>query len=193
MKLGAGARTRGGMLPFSKSMWRMPTLMVLGIACIAVSSAGVAFAMLNDSDSVVNNLSVGDGQIEVVEDFESRVYQSGETVKKEVAVKNAGGASCFVRVLVEFEQPDAVKWATIHFTDDGTWSEVQEDGFRYYSKKLQPGETSSLVCTDVQVNDEPYRENITVSVLAESAQAFDPQTGKDYASAEEAFAALNAR
>ena len=80
-----------------------------------------------------------------------------------------------------------------NFTDDGTWSDVQEDGFRYYTKKLQPGETSSLVCTDVQINNEPFREDITVSVLMESAQAFNPLTGQDYANAQEAFAALNAR
>lgn len=164
----------------------------------AAALAGVcvagAHAYLSDADSAENRFTVASTSIEIVETFpdDPPVIEEG-SVEKTVTVTNTGTGPCYVRAIVELSDSAAEAYASFSVNTEA-WTEKQPDGYHYYRSPLPVGASTNPLITAVDIGAAPpdgYRD-FDVVVHAESAQAKDPATGKDYPDGQSAFAAIAA-
>lgn len=147
------------------------------IAILAVISAGigVTIAYLGHSQQAENNVVIGHDDADITEEFLPPSEQSMVSEnQKDVTFQNTGTVPCFVRVYVEFSDRDIADRASVKlgdtyylwndFKNDMVYSRYSSDwrfipengtklgGYFYYTKMLQPGESTSSVFTDVKVD-----------------------------------------
>ncbi len=157
-------------------------LTAAGFLCcslIAVISAvsGTTTAYLSDHVQVNNQFTIGNNTTTVEEEFPTPTpVPPGESVVKKVCIENQGEVPCYIRValsysedIISLEGLDTVNWV------DGN------DGYYYYKKVVEVGETTTKLFTGVSIDQEAENTNINVNVFAESVQAADGSIPyKDY-------------
>ena len=151
-------------------------ILTLSLLFIFVSLfAGGTLAYFTATETARNSITAGNISIDLIEkDAEGKPFEDvlgvlpGDEVVKEVTVKNTGSNPCWVRAGVDRK---------INLTGEGTadlslleidfntneWGEA--DGFFYYSKLLQPGETTVPLFTKVRFRDD--MSNIYMGCTAE--------------------------
>lgn len=144
--------------------------------------------MSSSCDTAKNAFTVADCKTSIVEDFvlPDRI-EPGCKITKQVSVRNDGSAPCFVRTFVGFVDGNCKNWAEIDFST-GLW-ELDDDGYRYYTRMLEPGETSEPVCTEVEISPEASQvqiQDFDIIAFCESTPA-KRIDGTPYSSAKEAF------
>lgn len=145
-------------------------LILAGCLLIAGVSFGATYSYMKASDEVVNNFEIGRNEIEVTEEYEPpKELKPGVSFTKKPSVKNTGNISCWVRMRADFSDSEMEKLCnfTINKTPDsngGSWTEKQDDGYYYYTQKLNPNDkTSSLFAGNE--NNIKIDENITEDKL----------------------------
>lgn len=108
-------------------------------ACLAVigMSFGITYAYLTSTQTRLNEFTVGENSIEIVEEFKPpEELKKGEGFDKKVQVKNTGNMACYVRVRVEFSDSEAQEFSTVDYHLD-KWK-LGDDGYYYYTEALEP-------------------------------------------------------
>lgn len=179
---------------------------VAGVAlCLAL--VGTAVAYFSDLGHLDNVLTPGSNTVEVEEKYTPpKELKVDNEIPKEVQIKNNGNVPCFVRVFANFSDSKVRSWAKLKVEDSDEWKAWDQyiqnppdgwvyqpitiggatgilDGFFYYTKPLQPGESTSYLFKKVRVTfpGEADIQNFEIIVSAESVQTIGSD-GKDYSS-----------
>lgn len=162
-------------------------ILILSLLAVCLSLCiGGTLAYYSSSEIARNVITAGNIKIELIEtDAEGKPFENvsgvmpGAEVDKIVTVKNTADNACWVRISVEKEiqlskeksgTPD-LSLLEIDFNNED-WTE--KNGFFYYNKKLNPGETTEALFTAVTFNtamDNLYAGcSANVSVRAQAVQ-----------------------
>lgn len=162
--------------------------LVLCIAMLAIAIAGGTLAYFTDNDAKTNTITVGNVSIVLTEPnwdttgaAEAKNVYPGEALPKDPTVTNDGKNPCFIRISVTGW--DALinaglssnnifyRTGTADSTLGADWV-LHTDGYFYYTKVVQPGESTTalfdyvVIPTDV-VNDATNVEyNLEVKAFA---------------------------
>lgn len=134
----------------------------LGLALVAMA-IGITFTYSHDSSVLENTFEIAQTRVQFIDTFNSPSnWISGQTVPKEIKVKNETGVPVVARIkLTEtWDSKDGVglplvgaqsnvRMAIINYTENSGWT---LDGTWWYSPVLQPGETSTSLITGVTLN-----------------------------------------
>lgn len=134
----------------------------LGLALVAMA-IGITFTYSHDSSVLENTFGIAQTRVQFIDTFNSPSnWIPGQTVPKEIKVKNETGVPVVARVkLTEtWDSKDGVglplvgaqsnvRMAIINYTENSGWT---LDGTWWYSPVLQPGETSTSLITGVTLN-----------------------------------------
>lgn len=162
------------------------TLAVSALLYIALPNIDEITAYFTDFGKADNHLTFGYNEIEIDEYFPDPGYpQAGETIVKEVSIKNTGANDCYVRIFADFNNSQMKEYCTIDWnTADFTYN---SDGYWYYNNVLKSGKTTPDLMTKIVIADAIPGgfENFDLIVYAESVQA------KGFATADDAWAFFN--
>lgn len=154
---------------------------------LAILSCGTLFAYFTDHKVKVNAMTFGENVIETEEEFPNPDPKPGDSVKKEVSIKNTGDVPCFVRTKVLFsnDKAESVSTIDINTTD---WIK-RDDGYYYYKKILPVEKTTTNLMTAVKIADNANLdalEDFDIIIYSESVQS-EGYTEEEYL---EAFKSL---
>ena len=171
---------------------------ITAAAIITVSSIA-SIAYFSDRDNQQNVLTVGKNEITIVEEFDPPpTITPGTVITKIPQVKSEdieGAVDCYTRAYVAFSDTRAEGLMSYEI-DTSKWVDGG-DGYYYYTDVLKPGELTVPLFTNVTVNSEVTQEEIDeitdldLIVYAESCQAKDKTTGKNYTDYESAWSYWN--
>lgn len=144
-------------------------IMALSLAGIILCAAGIVTlaVLLSKTGELVNTFEPGNVTTEVREEFEPT--ETATVFRKEPVVANTGKNACYVRVRVTASPEEQLE---IGGWDRQNWTE-KEDGYYYYNKALESGESTTPLFKEVSVKKE-YEETIEgfeVNVYQEAVQA----------------------
>lgn len=168
--------------------------MVLCVAMLAIAIVGGTLAYFTDEDAKTNTFTVGNVSIVLNEPkwdttgaAEAFDVYPGEPLAKDPTVTNDGANPCFVRISVSELEQFVEKYgedAKITYRTDyvegalGTDWVLHTDGYFYYTKVLQPGETTDALFDQIVIpfalkNSETTKD-IVVTAYAVQAQGARP-------------------
>ena len=163
------------------------------VAMLAVAAVSGTLAYFTDDDQKSNVFTVGNVDITLTEpkwdevgSKEAEDVYPGEPLAKDPTVTNVGKNPCFVRVKYEnleqfvakYGQNAMIKFRTAY--QDGKLGEnwVEYEGYFYYTKVLQPGESTTALFDQIvipfELTNNETTLNIVVSAFAAQAQGAKP-------------------
>lgn len=163
------------------------------VAMLAVAAVSGTLAYFTDDDQKSNVFTVGNVDITLTEpkwdevgSKEAEDVYPGEPLAKDPTVTNVGKNPCFVRIKVEnleqfvakYGQNAMIKFRTAY--QDGKLGEnwVEYEGYFYYTKVLQPGESTTALFDQIvipfELTNNETTLNIVVSAFAAQAQGAKP-------------------
>ncbi len=158
--------------------------LALAASLAAVAIVGSSLAYFTDKEEKTNILTIGNVDITLTEPNwdaagaeEAKEMYPGEAVAKDPTVTNVGANPAFVRVKVEWPEDVELSVRTDYQDDKlGDNWELHTDGYYYYTKVLQMGETTDALFDQIVLSTEttngdaetPY--NIVVTAEAIQAQ-----------------------
>lgn len=145
--------------------WRYAALMILLLGVTTVMSPSVN-AYLADGDTVTNPFEVGGNRIEIIEEFTPPdELQPGSVITKTVRVKNIGHSPCYVRIKAVFSDSEVGQYCSLDWNLED-YEYDAEDGYYYYTRAIEPGETTGYLFSTVSVSEDAPQSALTeVSVL----------------------------
>ena len=164
------------------------TALCLCVALLAVAVVGASLAYFTDTKTAKNEFTVGDVSIELTEPLwessgkaDGDTVYAGESLKKDPTVENTGTNPCFVRIKVEglnqFGTKGDITYRTNYVVgalgNDWTYS----NGYFYYTKVLQNGETTSALFDSI-VMPTGLEGGETATPITVTAQAVQAQGAK---------------
>lgn len=190
-------------------MQKKKTMVACLLALAALLGFGAVYAYLTYQKSLMNRFTVGVNEITVTEDYNppDEIIPGKETeFKKAVNARNTGNTPCYIRVRLEYSDSDMMQYCenilNDHSAPAGDWGDFIEeysegnwvygtDGYYYYTKKVEPGESTSYLMETVRVNapiDAPEELNdFEIYVYMESIQTLvNREDGNGGQTAEEA-------
>lgn len=135
---------------------------IVSIALVVTAAIGVTAALYQaETDSVVNQFTVGNVTTELVEEF----YQnpgSDTDFTKTPKVTNTGANDCLVRIRMNVTPESLLSQKVLDENGNETnylvisgwpskWT-LKDDGFYYYSDVVKPGKSTEPLFTTVTVN-----------------------------------------
>ena len=153
---------------------------------VTIATCGI-YAYLTSSDSITNILTIGDNNTSIEETFTPpESIKPGDTIKKEVMVKNNGSMPCYVWVslLISNKNISDKIILNLNTTD---W-EQKADGYYYYKKVLPVGNTTTKLLSSVAIPSSVSVSEIgdfDIIVYSESVQQGN---NNNYSDAWEVFA-----
>ena len=166
----------------------------LCVAMLAVAAVSGTLAYFTDKDEKTNVFTVGNVDIVLTEPkwdatgaAEAQDVYPGEALAKDPTVTNQGKNPCFVRISVteldqfveKFGQNAMIKYRTAYV--DGALGEgwvLHTDGYFYYTKVLQPGESTTALFDQIvmpfELTNNATTEDIVVTAYAAQAQGAKP-------------------
>ena len=173
-------------------------LIVLALAAICIAIlAGGTLAYFTGETTAHNVITTGGVEVELIETTDGGEtfpvegitgVMPGQSVGKEVTVKNIGPSEAWVRIELvgyfdnsgEFDpQKDGERAPSSpiellpHPDDNPDW-ELGEDGYLYYTKPLAPGDTTSAAISKVvfkpEMGNEYQGTTFTLDVTAQAVQ-----------------------
>ena len=163
------------------------------VAMLAVAAVSGTLAYFTDDDQKSNVFTVGNVDITLTEpkwdevgSKEAEDVYPGEPLAKDPTVTNVGKNPCSVRIKVEnleqfvakYGQNAMIKFRTAY--QDGKLGEnwVEYEGYFYYTKVLQPGESTTALFDQIvipfELTNNETTLNIVVSAFAAQAQGAKP-------------------
>lgn len=159
-------------------------VLILSILLFVAGGISVV-ALLAAKDQSVNQLTLGNNTIEVVETFAPpKNIVPGDNILKNVKVKNTKGVECYVRIRPVFSDESLLSYLDIDYQEQ--WIYSAEDDFYYYPFALKEGQESLPLFTQVYIKENVSVEQaskieaLSIYVYAESCQKGN---AKDYISA----------
>lgn len=160
--------------------------LIAGVAFIG-SNVGTASAYLTDFNQLVNTFKPGENNTDIDEDFPTPTpieKSDVVTISKEVRITNevseGNGVACYVRAKIFYSTSDLGKYTVQGMSDK--WV-LGTDDYYYYTKVLQPGETTEPLMKSLKIDGGSYNPNFTteleqfdINIYEESYQAKDPDT-----------------
>jgi predicted ribosomally synthesized peptide with SipW-like signal peptide len=163
----------------------------LVVALLATGLIGGSLAYFTDTDEKENVFTVGNVGIVLTEPkwdnggaAEAREVYPGEALAKDPTVTNDGANPCFVKVKVEgldILQPEGMITYRTAYKDGelGANWKLHEDGYFYYEKVLQPGESTTPVFDQIVIpttvtNGNGVEKSVDVTAYAVQAQGARP-------------------
>ena len=173
-------------------------LIVSALAILVAVTAAGTLAYFTDTGTAHNVITTGNVKIELNEwadDARTQPFQDktgvmpGTKVTKIVEVKNTGTGAAFVRLRVETEVHSAEKQEMDpkHVRLDFNQTDwIYQDGYYYYARSLQPGETTVPLFTAVTFAAEMGNEyqNATAHVNVKAYAVQSANNGDDPLNAE---------
>lgn len=159
-----------------KKNLKLAVVGALLVAVLGVCLAGTTFAYFTDADAQGGYYRLGSVDTEIREDNE------GWEIKKP-SVTNTGDTSCYVRMRYDISQSNLVE---VNAPAQG-WS-ASADGWFYYNKALEPGESTTPLFDTVSLADGREADelaNLRISLYQEAVQAELNIDGTIYTDAEE--------
>lgn len=159
---------------------------VCSLCLASILFVGSVSAYMVDKETAENLITVGENTIEIVENFQPPEggYEPGDRVTKEVKVRNVRSVPCYVRVYLRsnkeeyavpinksFSNTQSIMYASDVFSN--WWADG--DGWYYYLKPLEVGETTTNLIDEVYMNFDKHvywfeMPDIDMHVYAESVQ-----------------------
>lgn len=162
-----------------KKHYSILLILVVSIGVNLLAFSGI-FAYLTSQDKAINTFTIGQNVSSIQETFTPpSELQQGDSCTKIVSVKNEGSVSCYVRVLAEVEDPLIAEGIEIDWNTKD-WTEKQSDGYYYYKKAIEAGETTEPLFTTLTAKKD--LSEFRMIVYEESTQS------RDYDNAVDAFA-----
>lgn len=131
-------------------------LLVTILVCTLLFSMGITYAWLTDSDRKRGEMHLANLTGEVSKTASTTLIQ-GTPLTQTITVTNTGGSTAFVRALLLPEcsingiATEIEIGTQLSVTTDPSWLYCPEDGYYYYTKKLEPGETSEALISSVEL------------------------------------------
>lgn len=142
---------------------------------IAGISTGAVWAYLTAQDTVKNEVTAADTDIEISENFDPPgTIRPGSVITKTVAVTSHSSTDCYVRVMVRFSSLEAEQFCEPLQILEG-WTK-KEDGYYYWKEKVKPGETTGNLFTSVKIKQDADTEQLEAFDILVYAEAV---AGKD--------------
>lgn len=149
-------------------------VMAVAVLAVVVVGTGGTLAYLTSADLANNMFSVGNVDVEPVEEFDPpEELIPGVSFKKDVKIQNNGRCDCYVRVKAVFTDGDMEKLCTVDWnTTDFTYN--SSDGY-WYHKAIVPVDTmtNSLFTTVTVSSDASQTElkEFDIIIYAEAYQS----------------------
>ena len=171
-----------------KKLKFMAKVSVLAMTVSVMGLGGyTARAYLTDASQVLNVFRPGENKTEIDEDFPNdEIIVTGEdvTIEKKVVIKNlaqtGSGTTCYIRAKIVYSTTDLGTYTVQGMNDN--WVKGTDD-FYYYTKPVEPGESTEPLMTSLKINGSTYNPNFTtelksfdINIYEESYQAKDPDT-----------------
>lgn len=132
------------------------------------------YGILTAKDRSANTITAGDNEIQIVETYEPpEKIVPGQTITKNVSIKNTGMATCYVRVKVLLSNEELLPY--LHFDFQNAWISGS-DGYFYYAEPLLSGMCTTPLFTKVIIdsgsNEAILQEmkHLSIDVYGESCQ-----------------------
>lgn len=161
-------------LKISGKKWIVVSVLIMLLAFVGIGTA-ISYIM-TETDPVENLLVPGSVSCEIVETFDGKV-------KTDVSVKNTGNTQAFIRaaVLVHWQSKtdtteilargpvEGVDYEIVY--GDSGWTR-ELDGFWYYTKAVDPEESTSVLVKSVsQISESPEGYSLSVEIIASAIQS----------------------
>lgn len=145
------------------------SLLVFLILLISFTSFKITQAYLTYQRHVKNTFKVGYNTIEVEEDYTPPdKIENGKQFKKAIKVENTGNIPCYIRVRMEYSDSDMQKYCNnildgkltqavdypnqIVSLTNGDWIYSEDDSCYYYTKVVDPKDSTSNLLESVIIN-----------------------------------------
>jgi len=160
--------------------YRKHLIIAAAIIC-NLTAAGCVTAYFMSADEAANVFRTGYVDSEIVEDYDPPpVLIPGISFKKNVAVRNTGTCPSYVRIQAVFSDGDMEKQCTLDWnTEDYDYKE----GYYYYKKILETGETTEPLFTSVKVSENAEAEDMKNFEILIYAEAYQSAGSDNYAEA----------
>lgn len=136
---------------------------ILFLVAILICSITSVSAYLTDRKLSENNVTLGQLKTKIVEEFKTPDKLEPNThFKKVVQIENADNGysvPCYVRALVRFSTSEMKDFCTLDFNTDD-WTYNSSNDYWYYKKKLNSGEKTTPLFTNVKISDTATEENL---------------------------------
>ena len=156
------------MKKINKKLLIVLAILFVGLALVAGS---VTYAYLTSNDSIENKFTVGKNDIKINEEFDPpESIEPGDKIRKKVSATNIGNTPAYVRAKVLFSDGDMKK--NCEDLDIGNnWVYNSNDNYYYYTEKVEPGDDTTPLITDIKIKDTADEEDLKtfdVTVYMES-------------------------
>lgn len=145
---------------------------VIALVVLDISVASVS-AYFSDREEKRNRITVGDSNIEIVEEFDPpEKIEPGSHFIKKVCMKNLGKSDCFIRCRLELSSEEILPYLEFDI-DKAKWS-LEEDGYYYYREAVEVKKQTTNLLEEIQIKEnapsEVTEKGFSVLVYAESYQ-----------------------
>ena len=148
--------------------------MLLALTLIG-TSVPVTMAYLTDTQEAVNELGFTNNSIRIEEEFEPPENPGpGTEIKKSPKLINESDIPVYVRMSARFTDDQAEQFCLPLEINDG-W-EQHTDGYYYYHKKLDPGESTTALFNRLEIRKDAEADTLVpfdLLIYAESVQCDD--------------------
>ena len=143
---------------------------VIALVVLDISVASVS-AYFSDREEKRNRITVGDSNIEIVEEFDPpEKIEPGSHFTKKVCMKNLGKSDCFIRCRLELSSEEILPYLEFDI-DKAKWS-LEEDGYYYYREAVEVKKQTTNLLEEIQIKEnapsEVTEKGFSVLVYAES-------------------------
>lgn len=159
-------------LRIRKREYSLLWICVIALIALDISVASVS-AYFSDKEQRVNKVTVGDSNIEIIEEFDPpEEIEPGDSFTKKVRIKNLGKSDCFVRCRIELSDEEILPYLEFDI-DKENWSK-ESDGYYYYKEALEVGNQTGNLMEQVKIKESaPLKvteKGFSILVYAESYQ-----------------------
>ena len=159
-------------------------MIVAAVLAVTILAVGITMAFYHDSsNTAVNTFTVGNVTTEIVEIFKKL---DDHNFQKEPRVTNTGENDCYIRIRYQVTPSTAEERLTFAGKPGNGWTE--KDGWYYYTKAVEPGESTTPLFTKVTVDynetDKPwidfdiilYQEAVQAEIMSDGSLITDMNT-----------------
>ena len=155
-----------------KKIVKIALLLCAVILCTLSINNIVAY--LSDTETKINELTIGSVEIEILEDFEPpKELVPDMEFKKDVKITNTGESDCYIRIKAVYTDSVMGDHCSLDI-DTENFVYNTEDNFYYYIHKLPVGETTPSLFTTVTIDNtitQAEIKNFDILIYAESYES----------------------
>lgn len=166
----------------SKKHWIIFLILSLVLTCLFCSGI---YAYYTDNESVTNKISIGGSHVSVQEAAYSAPVP-GKVWRSNIAVKNEGPSSCYVRAKFMFTDGSMEQYFTVD-KNESDWTYKAEDGYYYCSNVLDNGESTTALVDSITANADTDSIVISSASVIVYAESYQSEPFADYVAAWDYF------